>query len=405
MSTEYSKQISVMGSLVFSSPLYFSVFLMRFSFGLVVFTLSIYLPRLQFSNFIVGIIAAAYPISETIFGPMFGILSDRFGRKRWIYYGLSISTSVLLAFTLSTNIQYLIIMHAIQGVAAAMIVVSSLAMVTDVSSISNRGREMGIYDFANLGGYAMGFLVAGLLTQTHSLVTPFYLGAGLAAAGAVVAYLKIKESEGQDRHSALSPIQTMRVLLRDRRALAMFPIWLSVTTFIGMVLTFGAPRGPSPLVSSFLLAIVVLVLAFTQPLFGHLSDKYGRDRLMMLGMLSLIGVFVTLMAMFRWHLHWILVAPFLAIFGVGVFAFGPAGLASLGDLAPERGRGTTMGVYSVVISFGTIVGPLLGGFFLDQYGVLSLLYVGFVILVIALGLAIIIAGPSLANRKIQYGKQ
>src|SRR3989304_5780654 len=201
MSTEFSKQISVMGSLVFSSPLYFSVFLMRFSFGLGVFTLSIYLPRLQFSNFIVGIIAAAYPISEPIFGPMFGILSDRFGRKRWIYYGLSISTSVLLAFTLSTNIQYLIIMHAIQGVAAAMIVVSSLAMVTDVSSISNRGREMGIYDFANLGGYAMGFLVAGLLTQTHSLVTPFYLGAGLAGAGAVVGDLEIKESGGQDRHS------------------------------------------------------------------------------------------------------------------------------------------------------------------------------------------------------------
>ncbi len=174
----------------------------------------------------------------------------------------------------------------------------------------------------------------------------------------------------------------------------MFPIWLSVTTFIGMALTFGPRLGPSPLLTSFLLAGVVFVLAFTQPFFGHLSDRYGRDRLMMLGMLSLIALFVTVIAMFRGNLKLAFVAPFLAIFGVGSFAFAPAALASLGDFAPEQGRGTTMGVYSVVISLGTIVGPLLGGYLLDRYGLSSLFYVGLVILITALALAIVIAGPS-----------
>jgi len=116
-------------------------------------------------------------------------------------------------------------------------------------------------------------------------------------------------------------------------------------------------------------------------------------------MLSLIGFFATVIAMFRWHIDALYLMPFFAIFAVGSFAFAPAALASLGDIAPERGRGTTMGIYSVVISLGTIIGPLLGGYLLDHYGLTSLFYAGLLILISALGLAILIAGPGFAELK------
>jgi MFS family permease len=151
------------------------------------------------------------------------------------------------------------------------------------------------------------------------------------------------------------------------------------------------------MVTSFVIAGIVLVLAFTQPFFGQLSDNYGRGRLMMLGMLSLIGFFVTVIAMFRWHIETLLLLPFFIVFGVGSFAFAPAALASLGDFAPDKGRGTTMGMYSVVISLGTIIGPLLGGYLLDRYGLTSLFYAGLLILMAALGVAILIAGPGFAE--------
>ena len=372
---------------------------MRFSFGLVLFTLPLYLPKREFSNLVVGLIAAAYPVTETICGPVIGILADRFGRSRWIWVGLCISTIALLAFTMSTDIAYLVFVHSIQGLAAAMIVVSSLTMVTDVSTVSTRGREMGIYDFANLGGYMIGIFVAGVLARTHSLLAPFYLSSVLAAIGAIYAYLMLKEPSGHKSKSVTSPVETIRLLIGDKRAAAMFPIWLSVTTFIGMALTFGPRLGPSPMITSSVIAGVVMVLAFSQPFFGHLSDNYGRGRLMMLGMLSLIGFFATVIAMFRWHIGTIFLLPFFAIFGVGSFAFAPAALASLGDIAPKQARGTTMGVYSVVISLGTIIGPLLGGYLLDRYGLSSLFYAGLLILISALGLAILIAGPGFADLK------
>jgi len=266
---------------------------MRFSFGLVLFTLPIYLPKQEFSNFIVGIIAAAYPVAEVICGPVVGILADRYGRKRWIYTGLTISTIALFAFTLNSDIGYLILVHAVQGTAAAMIIVSSLAMVTDKSTALTRGREMGVYDFANLSGYVLGIMMAGLLTRAHSLLAPFYLGSALAGLGAVFAYFRVKEEASYSRRHAMSAVETFQFLITNRRSAAMFPIWLSVTTFIGALLTFGPRFGPSPLVSGFLLGGAILVLAFTQPFFGHMSDKYGRELLMMLGMLSLIGLFVT----------------------------------------------------------------------------------------------------------------
>lgn len=393
MRNTFAKQLSLTSALVFSSPLYISVFLMRFSFGLVLFTIPIYLPRREFSNFVVGMVAAAYPVAETIFGPFVGVLADRYGRRRWVYVGLAISTVALSAFTLSRQFSYLLVVHAIQGIAASMVVVSSLTMVTDISSVSTRGREMGIYDFANLGGYVLGIFSAGVLLRTGYMTAPFYFGSALAALGAIFAYFKLKATR-PSTGSILSPLKTIRLLLGDRRAAAMFPIWLSVTTFIGMALTFGPREGPSPVITSALLGGVILVLAFTQPFFGHLSDKYGRERLMMLGMLSLVGLFVSVILMLRGRLSFDYALPFLVVFGVGSFAFAPAALATLGDFAPRTGRGTTMGMYSVVISLGTIIGPLLGGYLLDRYGISSLFYAGLMIIILALALAIIIAGPS-----------
>ena len=372
---------------------------MRFSFGIVLFTLPIYLPKHEFSNLTVGIIAAAYPVTETICGPTIGILVDRFGRRKWIYLGLIVSTVALFAFTLNTNVGYLVAVHAVQGVAAAMIIVSTLTMVTDTSTSTTRGKEMGVYDFANLGGYMVGILAAGILTRISSPTTPFYFAATLAAIGALFAYFRVKETKGQTKQRALSPIQTLKILLSHRHAAAMFPIWLALTTFVGIALTFAPRLGPSPLLTSFLLGGVVLVLALTQPIFGHLSDKYGRDKLMMLGLLSVMGLFVTAIYMVRGRLGFWFGVPFLVVFGIGCFAFPPAALATLGDLAPKRSRGTTMGVYSVVISLGTIIGPLLGGYLLDRYGMTSLFYFGLVILIGALGLSILIAGAGFRSIK------
>jgi len=62
------------------------------------------------------------------------------------------------------------------------------------------------------------------------------------------------------------------------------------------------------------------------------------------------------------------VAVTIGIFALMAGAFGPAALAGLTDVAQEDKRGTTMGLYSVVISSSMIVGPVVTGFLVDNYG-------------------------------------
>ncbi len=58
----------------------------------------------------------------------------------------------------------------------------------------------------------------------------------------------------------------------------------------------------------------------------------------------------------------------LGVFALMAGAFGPAALAGLTDVAQEDKRGTTMGLYSVVISSSMIVGPITTGYLVDNYG-------------------------------------
>jgi MFS family permease len=67
----------------------------------------------------------------------------------------------------------------------------------------------------------------------------------------------------------------------------------------------------------------------------------------------------------------------LAGFGISVImagAFAPAALASLADEAHSKKRGVTMGLYSVVISLGQVIGPISTGWIMDRYGGMGFLY-------------------------------
>ncbi|HYB02810.1 MAG TPA: MFS transporter, partial [Nitrososphaerales archaeon] len=130
----------------------------------------------------------------------------------------------------------------------------------------------------------------------------------------------------------------------------------------------GAESKLGPVVAALLIGGIIL-LGFSQPGLGGLSDTYGRDRLVFLGEISIFGILVTLVLDFQLHTDRFLAIPFLVIFGGGLLAFTPAGLAELADIAPQTGRGSTMGLYSVIVGAGTVFAPLAGGFFLSKYGV------------------------------------
>ena len=120
---------------------------------------------LQANAISLGWIASSFILSSAIFLLPFGRLADIIGRKRVFTYGIflfTISSSIIIFCRTITS---LIVLRIFQGVAGAMIFGTSLAIITSVFPVGERGRAMGINITAVYLGLSTGPVIGGLLTQ------------------------------------------------------------------------------------------------------------------------------------------------------------------------------------------------------------------------------------------------
>jgi EmrB/QacA subfamily drug resistance transporter len=112
-----------------------------------------------------GWIASSFILSCVIFLLPFGRLADIVGRKKIFTYGISLFTLSTFLIIFSWNIESLIIFRIFQGISAAMIFGTSLAILTSVFGPGERGKAMGINITAVYTGLSGGPIIGGLLTQ------------------------------------------------------------------------------------------------------------------------------------------------------------------------------------------------------------------------------------------------
>ncbi len=107
----------------------------------------------------------AYLLAAAIFLVPFGRIADIYGRKKIFKYGITIDivASVLLAFSFSET--ELILLRIVQGIGAAMIFGTSVAILTSVYPPQERGKALGITVAGVYSGLSLGPVVSGFLTQ------------------------------------------------------------------------------------------------------------------------------------------------------------------------------------------------------------------------------------------------
>jgi EmrB/QacA subfamily drug resistance transporter len=113
---------------------------------------------------------------------------------------------------------------------------------------------------------------------------------------------------------------------------------------------------------SWVVTAYLLAATAVTPLWGKLGDQYGRKRLFQLAiMIFLVGSALCGLAQNMPQL-----IAFRALQGAGGGGLMVLAIAIVGDVVPPRERGRYQGVFGAVFGVSSVLGPLLGGFFVDQ---------------------------------------
>jgi MFS family permease len=368
--------------------LYASMSVARIGFGVMIILFPSYLARS--SNISLAVVLALYPLTEAATAVPLGILCDRHGRRKVFLGGLGLMGLLIVCVAATQNVFLVAGLHALMGLAAAAIAVSSLTMITDLTNAGNRGKGMGTFDFSNIGGYAGGLLVGGWLSEAFksNLSVAFLVTGSVMLVALGISFFLLKEpvhvSDELRATISLNPFAGM-----DQRTKAILPIWLSLTSLIGIV--FFLPRalrtvGVHETVTGVLLFAGIMVIGIGSIGFGALSDRLGREKTMAIGAAGLFGLLVGLGLLFQnigSGLNIIRFLPILGPAGIATSALVPSVLAAVGDRAKEGKKGATMGLYSLMLSLGIALGELLAGFASVLGGLPTVLYGGSIIFLVA----------------------
>jgi len=358
--------------------LYASMTIARVGFGVMLILFPSYLVRV--SSITLAVVLALYPVLEASSSVPMGVLCDTKGRRRIFLAGLGSMGCLIASVSLTQNLEVVAALHAMMGVAAAAITVSSLTMITDLTDPKNRGKGMGTFDFSNIGGYAAGLLLGGRLSETFQS----HLGDGFLVTGSVtlaalaVSFFLLREP-AHSAHLGRTSFNPLGAL--DARTKAVLPIWLSLTSLIGVV--FFLPRalrdvGVQTTVTGNLLFVGIITIGVGSIGFGALSDRLGRERTMAIGVVGLFLLLVGLALVFQnfTQPRFLRFLPILGPAGIATSALVPSVLAAVGDRAKGEDRGATMGLYSLMLSLGIALGELLAGFASALGGLPVILYAG-----------------------------
>ncbi|MCI4323161.1 MAG: MFS transporter [Thermoplasmata archaeon] len=359
-----------------------STFFVRFAFGLTVSVFAAYLTgsRAGLGGAdigTVGWVTAAAPIGEFSTVLLSGLHADRYGRFPVLFAGILGAAGLFFAISFTQSAVPLVVLNLVYGVASGAILAASLAVIADGTAADRRGLEMGRFDAVNLLGWIVGFAVgfAALGTLPISdLPWLFRGGAALLAVGFVVAFW-LARGVRETRHLRSFQFEVLVKAIAQRDILLVTMPWLVIYMLIGTAFVFLGSASTAIGVPALWLGAAIGIggglLLFTQPFYGRLADRYGRWRLMVVGVFGFLLVLAGVAAAGHYGPRPEIVGV-IAVGAIAALAYGPSALAALTDASRHLTRATTMSVYSLAISLGMLLGLLLSTQLYDHYNLFGL---------------------------------
>jgi DHA1 family multidrug resistance protein-like MFS transporter len=352
------------------SILFFTLCVVMLGFGMVIPILPFYIKSFNASGSALGLLMGVYAVMQFIFAPVWGSLSDRYGRKPILIIGILGNALTQLLFGLSSQLWMLFAARILAGMLSSATLPTAMAFISDSTPDEERSRGMGIVGAAMGVGMVLGPGIAGWLAN-YSLATPFFLASGLSVLALVLVYLILPESLPASQRQ----ISTGRVQGPDLRAMwqALFsPIGLLL--FMAFLVSFGltAFEGVFGLYAlerfnygttevGILLTVIGLLSAVVQgALTGPATHRWGEVGVIRASLVgSAIGFVIMLLAT-----NLITVLLTISFFIISNAMLRPV-VSALTSKRATGGQGVAMGLNNAFMSLGRSVGPVWAGMLFD----------------------------------------
>ncbi|MBD2868606.1 MFS transporter [Paenibacillus arenilitoris] len=353
--------------------LMFNLFLVFTGIGLVIPIMPKFMESLGITGGMIGLLVAAFSLTQLLFSPLAGRLADSFGRKRMIIIGMFVFAFSEGLFGLASSPALLFVSRLLGGVSAAMIMPAVMAYAADITTKEQRAAGMGYINAAITTGFIIGPGIGGYIAE-FGIRVPFYAAAIAGVAAACVNLFILPESRQAEEASAGSepPPKRRSGLLTQLRYAYREPYFLSL--IIVFVMSFGLANfetvfglfvdhkfGFEPRDIAFIITFGSIAGAVVQvTAFSWILKRFGEKRVISVCLLFAgLFIFLTLFV----HKYWMIFAVTFIVF-LAIDILRPAIGTQMSMVAKDQ-QGYVAGLNSAFTSLGNIAGPVVAGFLFD----------------------------------------
>lgn len=357
------------------SVLMATVFVDMVGFLIVHPLLPFYATSLGATATMIGLLVAIFAAAQLLSSPIWGRLSDRYGRRPMLIAGLLISAVSFALFGFANSIWMLFVFRFVQGVGGGTVGVVQ-AYVSDAVPPEERAKALGWITAATSAGVMIGPTLGGLTTR-FGASGPGFVAAALCLANAISAYLWLPEPGRRSTSpKSTGPRRSLRKsiseVLREPTSPVASLIWvysvgmmafMAMNGILALYLAekFGVTKKSIWLFYTYVGGISLVMRAV---LLGPMIRKFGEVGVMKLGVIALaIGL-----AAIPFAPSIPVLAVAVLFVPVGTALLFPATTALVSRTAPDGETGQVMGVQQAFGGVARMLGPIWAGSAFDLLG-------------------------------------
>ena len=340
--------------------------------------LPFYAQHLGANAAMVGALVAAFSVAQLLAAPVWGWLSDRYGRRPAIIVGLLVSAVAYIIFAFAASLWLLFLSRIVQGLGGGTIGVVQ-AYVSDVSEPKDRAKTLGWLSAVTSLGAVIGPAIGSALVRFGGHQAPGIGSALLCVLVSVFAWRYLSESRGTTtmemaamtghQVKGVNPI-TQVILHPNEPAPRLILIYaIAIGAFYGttpiLPLILGERLGINEQnVGYFVMYLGGVGVVVRTGLLGRMIEWLGEARLCRLGLILLAAGLALVAAINSYPMMFLS----FTLMPLGTAFIFPAVTAMLSRVVTKAERGLYMGVQHTFGGISRVSFPLATGFAMDRMG-------------------------------------